>query len=110
MTELEPEIRRISDDRDQQISRAMAVLVMSAKTGPNANHLAVPAESVGVLMERIEEGGLWRNGLLDDQEWWDSMVNLTRLRCLHMRTWHWVSFEENLRRMAHVTFIQRLES
>jgi hypothetical protein len=38
------------------------------------------------------------------------MVNLTGLPCLHMRTWHWVSFEENLRRMAHVTLIQKLES
>jgi hypothetical protein len=76
MTELEREIRRISDDRDQQISRAMAVLVMSAKMGPNANHLAqhtgYPREFVGALIEHMEEGGLWTNGLLDDQEWWDS--------------------------------------
>jgi hypothetical protein len=76
MTELEREIRRISDDRDQQISRAMAVLVMSAKMGPNANHLAqhtgYPREFVGALIEHMEEGGLWTNGLLDDQEWWDA--------------------------------------
>jgi len=40
MTELEREIRRISDDRDQQISRAMAVLLINLKIGPNADYLA----------------------------------------------------------------------
>jgi|SRR5450755_2355829 hypothetical protein len=75
MRKLERDIRSISDDRDQQISRAMAVLVMSLRMGPNANHLAqhtgYPREFVGALIERMEEGGLWTNGLLDDQEWWD---------------------------------------
>jgi hypothetical protein len=41
VTELEREIRRLSDGRDQQISRAMTVLVVMVKIGPNADRLAV---------------------------------------------------------------------
>lgn len=77
MTELEREIRRVSDDRDQQISRAMAVLIVMLTIGPNADHLAqhtgYPREFVAAaLIEHTEEAGLWTNGLLDDREWWYS--------------------------------------
>ena len=75
MSELERKIRRISDGRDQQISRAMAVLVVSLKIGPNADRLAqctgYSREFVGALIKRMEESGLWTDGLLDDREWWD---------------------------------------
>src|ERR1035438_974962 len=76
MTELERDVRRIADGRDQQISRAMAVLVISLQVGPNADRLAqctgYPREFVGGLIEHMKEAGLWTNGLLDDREWWDS--------------------------------------
>lgn len=76
MSELERKIRRISDGRDQQISRAMAVLVVSLKIGPNADHVAqytgFPREFVVALIKHMEEAGLWTDGLLDDREWWDS--------------------------------------
>ncbi len=65
VTELERDIRRIPDDRDQQISRAMAVLVVMLTIGPNADHLAqhtgYPREFVGALIEHLEEAGLWTN-------------------------------------------------
>jgi hypothetical protein len=76
MTELERDIRRLPDDRDQQISRAMAVLVVMLTIGPNADHLAehtgYPREFVAALIEHMEEAGLWTNGLLDDRERWYS--------------------------------------
>jgi hypothetical protein len=80
MTELEREIRRISDGRDQQLSRAMAVLVVTLKIGLHADHLAqytgYPREFVGALIKHMEEAGLWTDGLLDDREWWDSKGEL----------------------------------
>jgi hypothetical protein len=76
MTELEQEVRRISEGGDQQISRAMAVLVVSLEIGQNVDHLAqytgYPREFVGALIKHIKEAGLWKDGLLDDREWWDS--------------------------------------
>jgi len=80
MTELEQEIRRISEGRDQQISRAMAVLVVSLEIGPNvdqlAKHTGYPLEFVGTLIKHMEEAELWIDGLLDDHEWWDSKGEL----------------------------------
>jgi hypothetical protein len=76
MTELEREIREIADEHDQQISRAMAVLVISLKVGPNADRLAqytgYSREFVGALIEHMEKAGLLTDGLVDDEEWWDS--------------------------------------
>jgi hypothetical protein len=80
VTELEQEIRTIPGARDQQISRAMAVLVVSLEIGPNvdqlAKHTGYPREFVGALIKHMEEAGLWIDGLLDDQEWWDSKGEL----------------------------------
>jgi hypothetical protein len=80
MTELEQEIRTMSEGRDQQISRAMAVLVVSLEIGPNvdqlAKHTGYPREFVSALIKQMEEAGLWIDGLLDDQEWWDSKGEL----------------------------------
>jgi hypothetical protein len=80
MNELEREIRTICDDRDQQISRAMAVLVISLKVGPNADRLAqytgYSRKFVSALIEHMEEAGLFTNGLVDDEEWWDSKGEL----------------------------------
>jgi hypothetical protein len=80
VTELEQEIRTISEARDQQIIRAMAVLVVSLEIGPNvdqlAKHTGYPREFVGALIKHMEEAGLWIDGLLDDQEWWDSKGEL----------------------------------
>jgi hypothetical protein len=80
MSELEREIRSISDGRDQQISRAMAVRVVTLKIGLNADHLAqhtgYPLEFVRALIKHLEEAGVWTDGLLDDWEWWDSNGDL----------------------------------
>jgi hypothetical protein len=80
VTELEREIRKISDGGDQRISRAMVVLVVSLEIGPNADHLAQYTgylrEFVCALIQHLEEAGLRTNGLLDDREWWDSQGEL----------------------------------
>jgi hypothetical protein len=75
MTELEREIRgslMIATNR----SAGQWQFWLRAQKWANANHLAqhtgYPREFVRALMEHMEEGGLWPNGLLDDQEWWDS--------------------------------------
>jgi hypothetical protein len=58
----------------------MAVLVVSLEIGPNvdqlAKHTGYPREFVSALIKQMEEAGLWIDGLLDDQEWWDSKGEL----------------------------------
>jgi hypothetical protein len=64
MTELEQEIRRISEGRDQQISRAMAVLLVSLEIGQNVDHLAqhtgYTREFVGALTSTWKRPGYGR--------------------------------------------------
>ena len=82
--------------------------------GPNANHLAqhtgYPREFVGALIEHMEEGGLWTNGLLDDQEWWDANGELNGVALFTPAHVALGLVRREPTCMAHVTLIQKLES
>lgn len=76
LTELLQLIPTASGERDQQIFMAMAVLLSSLQFGPDpdciAVHIKCRREFVAAMADRMEEANLWKNGSVDDQEWWDS--------------------------------------
>ena len=75
-TQLRNAIAVTKDPHDQEVAKAMFILLTVLTVGLDPERIAdetgCPASFVRTIVARMRQAGLWTDDVVDDREWWQS--------------------------------------